>query len=117
MESVTQKQISKSDPSLKGMYRALQEKFLIKLNTSFLLIFNLLLLGCGYHSRCDVSPDGKKFVLAQQMGKLFFQDHSMACVIRTIEAHSAPCTDVAYHPTLPSWVATCGWDGRVKVWT
>ena len=49
-------------------------------------------------------------------GKIFFYDHSTARVMRTIEAHSAPCTDVAYHPTLPSWVATCGWDGQVKVW-
>ena len=44
VESVTQKQISKSDPlrECKGPYK---KKVLIKLNTSFLLIFNLLLLG------------------------------------------------------------------------
>lgn len=72
---------------------------------------------CGYHIGCDFSPNGKIICSGSADGKMFFYDHSTAHVMRTIEAHSAPCVDVAYHPTLPSWVATCGWDGQVKVWT
>ncbi|XP_022809526.1 LOW QUALITY PROTEIN: WD repeat-containing protein 25-like [Stylophora pistillata] len=66
---------------------------------------------------CDFSPDGKIICSGSADGKMFFYDHSTARVMRTIEAHSAPCVDVAYDPTLPSWVATCGWDVQVKVWT
>ncbi|PFX12837.1 WD repeat-containing protein 25 [Stylophora pistillata] len=72
---------------------------------------------CGYHIGCDFSPDGKIIFSGSADGKMFFYDHSTARVMRTIEAHSAPCVDVACHPTLLSWVATCGWDGQVKVWT
>ena len=44
VESVTWKQISKSDPSLRGMQKAQQEKYSIKLNTSFLLIFRFVVI-------------------------------------------------------------------------
>ena len=84
-----------------------KKKVLIKLNTSFLLIFNLLLLSLWLSYWMWFRSWWKN--------NLFWL--STAHVTRTIEAHSAPCTDVAYHPTLPSWVATCGWDGQVKVWT
>ncbi|KAJ7357806.1 WD repeat-containing protein 25 [Desmophyllum pertusum] len=72
---------------------------------------------CGYHIGCDFSPDGKIVSSGSADGKLFFYDHYTSRVIRTLEAHSMPCMDVAYHPTLPSCVASCGWGGQVKVWT
>ena len=34
-------------------------------------------------------------------GKIFCYDHLTSRVIRTLDAHSAPCMDVANHPTLP----------------
>lgn len=37
-------------------------------------------------------------------------------VSRSIHAHDrAPCTDVVYHPKLPTVVATCGWDKMVSI--
>ena len=71
----------------------------------------------GYHIGCDFSPDGKIVSSGSADGKIFFYDQFTSHVIRTLEAHSAPCMDAAYHPTLPSCVASCGWDGQVKVWT
>ncbi|XP_078352149.1 WD repeat-containing protein 25-like [Oculina patagonica] len=71
----------------------------------------------GYHIGCDFSPDGRIVSSGSADGKIFFYDHFTSRVIRTLDAHSAPCMDVAYHPTLPSCVASCGWDGKVKVWT
>ena len=71
---------------------------------------------CGYHIGCDFSPDGRIVSSGSADGKIFFYDHLTSRVIRTLDAHSAPCMDVAYHPTLPCCVASCGWDGQVKVW-
>ncbi|KAL9952484.1 hypothetical protein ACROYT_G039747 [Oculina patagonica] len=71
----------------------------------------------GYHIGCDFSPDGRIVSSGSADGKIFFYDHFTSRVIRTLDAHSAPCMNVAYHPTLPSCVASCGWDGKVKVWT
>ena len=72
---------------------------------------------CGYHIGCDFSPDGRIVSSGSADGKIFFYDHLTSRVIRTLDAHSAPCMDVAYHPTLPCCVASCGWNGQVKVGT
>ena len=33
------------------------------------------------------------------------------------QAHdNGPCIGAIWHPIEPSWVATCGWDGLVKLW-
>ena len=66
---------------------------------------------------CDFSPDGRIVSSGSADGKISFYDQFTSRVIRTLEAHSAPCMDVAYHPTVPSCVASCGWNGQVKVWT
>ena len=37
--------------------------------------------------------------------------------VRRFRAHdSGPCINAEWHPLEPSWVATCGWDGMIKLW-
>ena len=70
----------------------------------------------GYHIGCDFSPDGSIISSGSADGQIYFYDHHTSHMVRTLQAHSMPCMDVAFHPTLPNCVASCGWEGQVKVW-
>ena len=70
----------------------------------------------GYHIGCDFSPDGSIISSGSADGQIYFYDHHTCRMVRTLQAHSMPCMDVAFHPTLPNCVASCGWEGQVKVW-
>ena len=70
----------------------------------------------GYHIGCDFSPDGSIITSGSADGQIYFYDHHTSHMVRTLQAHSMPCMDVAFHPTLPNCVASCGWEGQVKVW-
>ena len=70
----------------------------------------------GYHIGCDFSPDGSITSSGSADGQIYFYDHHISHMVRTLQAHSMPCMDVAFHPTLPNCVASCGWEGQVKVW-
>ena len=70
----------------------------------------------GYHIGCDFSPDGSIICSGSADGHIYFYDYHTSRMMEKLEAHSMPCMDIAYHPTLPHCVASCGWDGGVKVW-
>ena len=70
----------------------------------------------GYHIGCDFSPDGSIIASGSADGQIYFYDHHTSHVVRTLQAHSMPCMDIAFHSTLPNCVASCGWEGQVKVW-
>ena len=50
-------------------------------------------------------------------GRLFFWDYRTTKLYRKMKTHAdGPCMGAIWHPTEPSGVATCGWDGLVKLW-
>ena len=50
-------------------------------------------------------------------GKLHVWDWKSTKSYRKFQAHDGgPCMGAAWHPLQPSWIATCGWDGLIKLW-
>ncbi|XP_038078408.1 WD repeat-containing protein 25-like isoform X2 [Patiria miniata] len=70
----------------------------------------------GYHIGCDFSPDGALLVSGSSDGKVYIYDNHTARILKTLQCHSGPCTEVAWHPVLPGVMASCSWDGTVDVW-
>lgn len=70
----------------------------------------------GYSVRCSFSADdGAMLASGSSDGCLFVYDARTARVLRRLRAHEAACLDAAFHPALPSIVASCSWDGDVCV--
>ncbi|KAG8126498.1 hypothetical protein E2320_021679, partial [Naja naja] len=70
----------------------------------------------GFAVGCEFSPDGTLLVTGSSDGKVFFYNYRTAQIIRTMSAHSQACVNATYHPVLPSLLATCAWDGVIKIW-
>ncbi|KAJ7345183.1 hypothetical protein JRQ81_001133 [Phrynocephalus forsythii] len=70
----------------------------------------------GFAVGCEFSPDGELLVSGSSDGKVFFYNSRTSHVIRTLRAHRQACVSATFHPVLPSLLATCGWDGEVKIW-
>ncbi|XP_071789065.1 WD repeat-containing protein 25-like [Asterias amurensis] len=70
----------------------------------------------GYHIGCDFSPDGALLASGSSDGMAYIYDFQSTGKLKTLQCHSGPCTDVAWHPVLPGVMATGGWDGRICVW-
>lgn len=73
-------------------------------------------LVAGYAAGLTYSPDGRFMASGDAMGRAFFWDWKSSRMIRTLQGHKGVCIDVAWHPTVPSRVVTCGWDGDIKLW-
>lgn len=70
----------------------------------------------GYACGLSFSPDGRFLASGDSTGRAFFWDWKTARMFRALQAHKGVCVDVNWHPTQPSLVATCGWDGNIKLW-
>jgi len=70
----------------------------------------------GYACGLTFSPNGQFLSSGDSDGKLWFWDWKSGRNYRTIKAHDKVCIDVAWHPIDPSKVATCSWDGTIKIW-
>jgi len=50
-------------------------------------------------------------------GKLTFWEWTGGKLLQKYRAHDkGPAIGCVWHPTLPSTVFSCGWDGAIKVW-
>lgn len=71
----------------------------------------------GYACRIGFSPNGKLLISGDGHGKLHVWDWKSTKSYRKLQAHDGgPCMGAIWHPLNPSWVATSGWDGSVKLW-
>jgi len=71
----------------------------------------------GYACDIAISPDGQFVCSGDGNGKLFFWDWKKSRILQKYHAHDdGPTIACVWHPTLPSTVFTCGWDGVIKMW-
>lgn len=70
----------------------------------------------GYACQPGVSPDGNFVMSGDTDGRLWFWDWKSCKVFRKIKCHDQVCIQALWHPHEPSMVATCSWDGTIKLW-
>jgi len=71
----------------------------------------------GFACQMTYSPNGRFMASGDGEGRLFVWDWKSTKQIRRFRAHDdGPCIDAQWHPLEPSWVATAGWDGVIKLW-
>lgn len=71
----------------------------------------------GYACQPSFSPDGHFLGSGDGEGTAWFWDWRSGRVLSKLKCHDdGPCIGMAWHPLQPSWVATCGWDGLIKLW-
>ncbi|XP_022361275.1 WD repeat-containing protein 25 isoform X1 [Enhydra lutris kenyoni] len=70
----------------------------------------------GYSVGCECSPDGDLLVTGSADGRVLLYSFRTASRARTLPGHTEACVGATFHPVLPSVLATCSWEGDVKIW-
>lgn len=90
---------------------SLKQKF--KINDKRLFKGHLV---SGYACGLGFSTDGRFLCSGDSIGRVFFWEWKTAKAFRVLQAHKGVTIGVDWHPTRPSLVASCGWDGYMKLW-
>jgi len=64
----------------------------------------------------DCSCDGRFVCSGDSDGKIWFWDFKTTRNYTTINAHKGVVSDIKWNPIHPSLVASCSWDGTIKLW-
>jgi pre-mRNA-processing factor 17 len=71
----------------------------------------------GYACQIGFSLNGQFIMSGDGLGQLFFWDWKTGKIYRKFQAHDGgPCMNTIWHPLHANRVATCGWDGFIKIW-
>lgn len=70
----------------------------------------------GFAIGCEFSPDGAFILTGSSEGKVYFYNYYTSRISHILPAHSGACVSINCHPVLPSLLATCDWDGGIKIW-
>lgn len=70
----------------------------------------------GYAVKPTCSPDGKYVVSGDARGRVYLWDWKTCRNLATLEGHKSVTMDCKWHPIQPSRLATCSWDGTIKLW-
>jgi pre-mRNA-processing factor 17 len=71
----------------------------------------------GFACQMTFSPNGKFMASGDGEGRMFVWDWKSCKQLRRFRCHDeGPLIDCQWHPLEPSWVATAGWDGVIKLW-
>lgn len=72
----------------------------------------------GYACQLSFAPNGQYLASGDGAGKLWIWNWKNGRpLIRAMDAHdSGPAIGCQWHPVEASYVATCGWDGLIKLW-
>jgi pre-mRNA-processing factor 17 len=70
----------------------------------------------GYACQVSFSPDGRFLLSGDGDGKLFVWDWKTSRILRTLKCHDQVTIGCEWHPLEASKVATCSWDGSIKLW-
>lgn len=71
----------------------------------------------GYACQIGFSPNGKFVMSGDGQGRVFFWDWDTTRNLKRLQAHAkGPTMGAIWHPLATSQVATCGWDGLIKLW-
>ncbi|XP_046503365.1 WD repeat-containing protein 25 isoform X1 [Equus quagga] len=70
----------------------------------------------GYSVGCECSPDGDLLVTGSADGRALLYSFRTASRARILPGHAQACVGTTFHPVLPSVLATCSWEGDVKIW-
>ncbi len=74
-------------------------------------------VAAGFACQPSFSADGHFLVTGDGEGTLHFYDWRNGRVLSKLKAHAdGPAIGTAWHPSEPSLVASCGWDGVIKLW-
>ena len=73
-------------------------------------------LNAGYATQVDVSYDGKFVMSGDAQGRLYFWDWQTSRFYGKLKCHQKVCMGCIWHPLAQSLVATCSWDGSIKLW-
>jgi len=70
----------------------------------------------GYACQVGFSPDGKYLISGDSRGHLVVWDWRNGHLVKKLQGHEQVCIGVEWSPQERSTVATCSWDGTIKLW-